>query len=196
MCYLSKARLESVLAALAAVQGNPSLADLLKPGRHDGAGECCEVKAIPSQRGKEGVWYFGIEQEGYVLVRPRTHQSWWPRHTSEGTPLPIRVARLQLQPERDLLTLHHCDNPSCLSRAHLYAGSPSDNLNDAYKRGRRNTRKTTGVAKARPSTPLACRAAPTRAAALSTCTVELNRAFPLAGWHSPSRAARLARLTL
>lgn len=32
---------------------------------------------------------------------------------------------------------HICDNPSCVSPDHLYAGTASDNLRDMYKRNRR-----------------------------------------------------------
>lgn len=32
---------------------------------------------------------------------------------------------------------HHCDNPPCCNPRHLYAGSVSDNLRDAVRRGRR-----------------------------------------------------------
>lgn len=35
------------------------------------------------------------------------------------------------------LILHHCDNTSCCNPAHLYAGTHSDNLHDAWERGRR-----------------------------------------------------------
>jgi hypothetical protein len=31
---------------------------------------------------------------------------------------------------------HHCDNPSCINPAHLYAGSQRDNIQDQFKRGR------------------------------------------------------------
>lgn len=31
---------------------------------------------------------------------------------------------------------HHCDNPSCINPAHLYAGTQKDNIQDQLKRGR------------------------------------------------------------
>lgn len=37
----------------------------------------------------------------------------------------------------DQWVLHTCDNPSCVNPNHLYLGSPSDNLQDAWDRDRR-----------------------------------------------------------
>ena len=36
----------------------------------------------------------------------------------------------------DLQALHHCDNPPCCNPKHLYWGTRSDNMKDAWKRGR------------------------------------------------------------
>lgn len=50
----------------------------------------------------------------------------------------IHMARIVLGIEDDpeLWALHHCDNEACIRKEHLYAGTPSDNIRDAYKRGR------------------------------------------------------------
>lgn len=40
-----------------------------------------------------------------------------------------------------LHVLHHCDNSLCVNPVHLYAGTPSDNARDMYRRGRDNTVK-------------------------------------------------------
>ena len=39
-------------------------------------------------------------------------------------------------PARDLMICHSCDYPPCCNPLHLFAGTPSDNTWDAYKKGR------------------------------------------------------------
>lgn len=49
-----------------------------------------------------------------------------------------------------LLICHHCDNPQCFNPHHLYAGTPSENIRDAYRRGRRFRCALTSTREARP----------------------------------------------
>jgi hypothetical protein len=44
-----------------------------------------------------------------------------------------------------MMICHHCDNPPCVNPAHLYCGTASDNVRDAYDRGR--------ISRTQPRTP-------------------------------------------
>lgn len=46
------------------------------------------------------------------------------------------LANGQLEP--GMWVLHRCDNPSCVNPAHLFPGTNSDNMKDAYQKGRVN----------------------------------------------------------
>lgn len=37
---------------------------------------------------------------------------------------------------KGMYACHRCDNPPCCNPAHLYVGTPTQNLEDAYRRGR------------------------------------------------------------
>lgn len=41
-----------------------------------------------------------------------------------------------------LLVMHTCDNPPCFDPTHLRVGTYSDNINDAYRKGRKKGPKT------------------------------------------------------
>jgi hypothetical protein len=45
-------------------------------------------------------------------------------------------ASTRMRLPKGVLVCHACDNPSCIKPEHLWIGSQSDNMKDAYKKGR------------------------------------------------------------
>jgi len=46
-----------------------------------------------------------------------------------------------------LCVLHHCDNRSCCNPEHLFLGTPKDNYDDAYRKGRVSVGERNGISK-------------------------------------------------
>ena len=55
------------------------------------------------------------------------------------------VYEQEIGPLGALFACHHCDNPSCVRPSHLFAGTNSDNLRDAYSKGRITTLQRRGT---------------------------------------------------
>lgn len=89
----------------------------------------------------EAFWIRVIKASGQECWR------WSGSHDKNGYPVLIhahkyyRATRVALQldgraPSDRQYACHTCDNPSCVNPAHLYPGSPTDNMRDAVERGR------------------------------------------------------------
>ena len=103
---------------------------------------CCAVRHIPKQRrgaADDGGYIFGVEADGYVLVRSRTLREGWPQ-TKGGKPLPVKLHRWVAGCGPDLLACHACDETRCVQRAHVRPTTWSENNSDTHKRKRRRAK--------------------------------------------------------
>lgn len=75
------------------------------------------------------LWTKGVDGDGYGRLSFRGEK--------------IKAHRLAFRltfgylPEGDRMVCHSCDNPPCCNPAHLYDGTGSDNMHDAWTRGRK-----------------------------------------------------------
>lgn len=64
---------------------------------------------------------------------------WWGPKRGKRAVLVTRwvmAGFLQRNLHRGMVVAHECDNPACVNPAHLKEASQSENLKDAYRRGR------------------------------------------------------------
>jgi hypothetical protein len=99
------------------------------------------------------LWTGSVNQKGYGKF-------WWDRRDTRAHRVSWELANSARVPP-GLLVLHGCDVPACVNPAHLRVGTPSDNNNDAAKRGRART----GGALQRICLPLVATTVPPRNAA-------------------------------
>lgn len=74
--------------------------------------------------GGRNAWGYGLKRVGDKTYR--VHRLEWEKHNG---PIP-----------KGLLICHHCDNPPCFEISHLFLGTQSDNMLDAFDKGRRDQR--------------------------------------------------------
>lgn len=108
-------------------------------------------------------WKGGIGSTGYGVVKVKTTGRW---RTIAASRFALEIAEGLRD---DMQALHHCDNPLCCNPAHLYWGTPQDNVNDMRSRNRARyvSKEDHGMAKLTQEEVLAIRASDEDAKVLS-----------------------------
>ena len=189
--YASAESLTRVMGVLCAGPDSlVSVEEMCEAGGDGGdAGACSQVNQTPRRvRGdSEGHYIFGQDRDGYVLVLPRRVDDSWPI-TRDRRYKPVRLHRWLANVPAGMVTRHACDNSSCLARAHLAAGTSSENAFD-----RRRLRRRSRFAERTDSRHRTSYGDPPMPELSSCHAVSIaDRLFCVAGHHSPSKKARLA----
>ena len=192
--YPSSATLSRVLDELCQWEGSKVAKDCVLNSPAEGEAVCAIVQSTPSRvsQQQDGDFIFGKEKAGYVMVRPRTSCSSWPV-LGDGRPVPLRLHRWLADTPAGMLTRHECDNPSCVSRAHLGAGTALQNQQDRRQRNR-DMPRASGCANRALRSFSPKHAPPTTTPQLppSHRVIAADTLFCVAGFHSPTKRARLA----
>lgn len=78
------------------------------------------------------LWTGNLDKDGYgvFILSRRQRRAHVVSLELSGRPVP-----------RGMYGCHRCDNPSCVNPAHLYVGTPKQNVADAVSRGRLNLQR-------------------------------------------------------
>jgi hypothetical protein len=108
--------------------------------------EACSMKTVEEMR---EIARRVVERRG--IWEPNTGCLLWPGCTTEKGYAKIEIDGKMYYVNRLLLGLtnrntfacHRCDQPYCVNEAHLFVGTPSDNMWDKVRKGRHHQQKKT-----------------------------------------------------
>jgi hypothetical protein len=152
-------------------------------------GLCSRVLELPSSAEESPDFYFGREDDGYIIVSPRKPCSEWPL-CGDGRPMPLRLSRWVASAPPGNLVLHRCDDTSCVRRSHLRIGTWAQNLEEAFMRDRRRVGSSPAASGGGVRRATRRHHDLTPASRFPDFQDPRERVFPVAGFCSPSKAAR------